>query len=348
MLKKVLLPSLVLLLMSILLIGCGSEPTNETQNETPNEETPQNSGNEQAQEDVSTDDYPNEPLNIIIPFSPGVAGDTFVRTFARAAESYLGQNIVPINRDGGSGMIGVVEALNADPDGYTIVYQSSTLPYKLAAGEAPFETSDLVAISTINADYQVLAVRDDSPFETFEDFKKYAEENPGKLNISGSGSKGTNHVLYMKMVEGAGIEANYVTYAGGSQSLTAVLGGEVDALVGSSSVVNQYVDTGEVRILAVTGNERAENRPDIPTFKELGVTNIEDEFIWRGFFGHKDIPQERLEKLNEIIGQAIQDPIWLEYMEAQNQMNFYKDATEATDFFNNFTEDAKVIFENLE
>lgn len=345
--KKVFFTSIVILLMAILFIGCSNQSTTDEESD----QTPQDSGSKNDSKEnkavEKTDEYPNQPLNIIIPFSPGVAGDTFVRTFARAAQGFLEQPIVPINKDGGSGMIGVAEALNANPDGYTIVYQSSTLPYKIAADEAPFDTDNLIAIATLNADYQVLAVRSDSPFETFEDFKKYGEANPGKLNISGSGSKGTNHVLAMKIVAGSGIDAKYISYDGGSKSLTAVLGGEVHALAGSSSVVNQYVDTGEIRILAVTGNERAKNRPDVPTFKELGMENIGDEFIWRGFFGHKDIPQERLEKLNEIMEKAIKDPIWLEYMETQTQMDFYKNSAEATEFLSSFTEDAKVVFENL-
>lgn len=347
---------MILLLVMTVLAGCSNSSNTSTSTQPQNEGTSQGSNNSNVgtsqdsnKASQENDNYPNEqPITIVIPFAAGVAGDMFTRTFAKALENYVEQPIVPLNKEGGSGIIGVSYTLAQANDGYTIVYHSSTMPYTIAAGDTDFGAEDLVAISTINADYQVLAVRKESPFQTFEDFVNFAKENPGKLNISGSGTRGTNHIFAQKVLEGAGIEAVYVPYSGGSQSLTAALGGEVDALAGSSSVVNQYVDTGDIRILAVTGNERAANRPEIPTFKELGLTNIGDEFIWRGLFASSKVPQEKLDKLSEIFAQVIEDPIWREYMENQGQMDFYKNAADATEFLYEFIDDSKAIFETLQ
>lgn len=356
----VLMTSVILLLVFVVLTGCSSNSSS-TSSKPQNEKTepaasPKDSGStSQASSEMSPapmpekpkDDFPNKPLTIVIPFSPGVAGDTFSRTFGKIAEKYLGQPVVPVNKEGGSGAIGVTHMLAQPADGYTILYQSSTLAYTIAAGQMPFKASDIVPISVINADYQALSVKKDSPFQTYEDLLKYAKENPGKLKIGGTGTKSTNHVFALKIMKGAGIQANYIPYSGGSGTLTALLGGNVDAITTSSSVVNQQVEAGEVRILAVSSGQRIANRPDAPTFKELGLTDIDDELIWRAFFGKPGIPQERLDKLSEVFAQVIKDPEWQDYQKKSKQMDFYKDSKQFSQFFNKYVSEAEVMFKDL-
>ncbi|SDI83457.1 Bug family tripartite tricarboxylate transporter substrate binding protein [Paenibacillus naphthalenovorans] len=334
---KSVMASVIILSLAFTLAACGSQS-----------QTQPAGGTADSPSTPPEDDYPNKPINLVIPFSPGVAGDTFSRTFAKIAEKYVGQPFVPVNKEGGSGAVGVSYMMSQPADGYTITYHSSTFAYTMASGQVPFKTKDIVPIASINADYQVLAVLKESPFSTFDDFVRYAKANPGKLKVSGSQTKGTNHVFLYKILKEAGIEANYIPYDGGSKTLLALLGGNVDALVSSSSVVNQHVDSGEVRILAVTGSERAPNRPDVPTFKELGLTNIVDENLWRAFFGKPGIPQHRLEKLSKAFEQVIQDPEWRKFMETDQQIDFYKNTADFTEYFNNYVTDAEEVFKNLE
>jgi putative tricarboxylic transport membrane protein len=338
---KRMITSVTVFFLVFALAACGP------QNQTKSAADTKDSSAKASGSTPKADDYPNKPVTFVIPFSPGVAGDTFSRTFAKIAEKYLGQTVVPLNKEGGSGAIGVSYMLSQPADGYTITYHSSTFAYTIAAGQVPFKAQDIVPIASINADYQVLAVKKDSPFKTFDDFVKYAKANPGKLKVAGSGTKATNHVLALKIFKGAGIDASYIPYDGGSKSLLAVLGGNVDALSASSSVVNQQVDAGELRLLAVTSGERAPNRPDVPTFKELGLTKIVDEDIWRGFFGKPGIPQDRLDKLSKVFAEVIKDPEWRTYMKNEQQIDLYKNSADFTKFFNEYVADAEELFKTL-
>lgn len=293
------------------------------------------------------DDYPNKAIDLIVPFTAGSPGDIFSRTFGKIAEKYLGQSIVIVNKEGGSGAIGVSHMLSQPADGYTIVYHSSTFAYTMASGQVSFKSKDILPIATIQADYQTVAVLKDSPFKTFDDLVKYAKANPGKLKISGSTVKGTNHVFALKIFKEAGIQASYIPYDGGNKSVLALLGGNVDALVGSSSVVNAQVDAGEIRLLAVSSGVRAPNRKDIPTLKELGLTKIVDENIWRGFFGKPGIPLERLDKLSKVFEQVAKDSEWQEYQKKENQIDFYKNSADFTKYFEQFIKDGEEILKSL-
>jgi putative tricarboxylic transport membrane protein len=292
----------------------------------------------------SKDDYPSKEVNWIIPFSPGSGADTFARVLIKVTEKHLGQKIIPINKEGGSTAVGVSYVLSQEADGYTLFSQSSTLPLMIASGQVPFSEKDLKAISQINADYKVLAVNAKSDIKTFEDFVNYAKQNPGKVKIGGVGTKSWSDVFASKILKGNDLKATYIPYDGGSNVVAAILGENLDAAVLTSSNINAQVEAGEIRMLAVSLSKRESNNPDVPTFKELGYENIEDDLLWRGVFGKAGIPEERVKVLNEAFQKALKDPEWLDYMEKEQQMDAFmesepfeqlmsKEITEAKDFF---------------
>lgn len=339
--KGILFSGLLMLLMFTFLIGCSS---NQASNNEQSSSTENNGGSESKTE-ASADDFPNKPITIVVPFSAGGAGDTMSRTFAKIAEPYLGQTMIIDNKDGASGAIALQQTLSKEADGYTILYQSATLPLTMASGQIPFTPDDVVPIATILSNYQVLAVPADSPFQTLEDFIQHAKENPGALKVGGSGMNSTNHVFALKIMDGAGVELGYVSYNGGSETITAILGGNIDAVAVSGEVVQQQVDEGNLRILAVSSSERFPGLPDVPTFKELGYTNIDDELIWRGFFAKPGTPQERIDKIAEIIPQVMEDPEWQEYIKNTNQDPYYKTGEDVMKTFNESFESGKALFE---
>jgi putative tricarboxylic transport membrane protein len=293
------------------------------------------------------DNFPAKPINLVIPFGPGAAGDIFSRTFAKVAEKYFGQPIIPINKEGGSLAVGISYALSQPADGYNFVMGSSTIVYTIAAGQAPFKATDLLPLGTLKADYQVMAVKKDSQFKTFDDVVKYAKANPGKLKVGGSSTKSVNHVFALKIFEGAGIKASYIPYDAGNKTLLALLGGNIDAALSSANVVNQQVDSGDLRLLAVTSSKRVPDRPDVPTFKELGLTNIEDLLNWNGFFIKPGTPQEIVDKYNKVFEQVLNDPEWKDYLKKDKQMDFYKNSADFNKFFNNEVSDGMKLFKDL-
>lgn len=282
---------------------------------------------------AAQEDYPSKEIQWIIPFSPGSGADTFARTLIAATEDVLGVSIVPQNREGGGSAIGVAAAATQAADGYTLFSQSDTLALGLSTGDWPVSVDDVQPVARINADYKTLMVPAGSEFQSFEDFVAYAKENPGDIRMGGVGSRSWSSAFVRKLTNAAEIEVTYVPYDGGSKVVSAILGENIDAAVITSSNINEQVDAGNIRILAQSLGERVPERPDVPTFKELGLTSIDGDVLWRGVFAPAGVPEEVLVVLSEAFEKAIEDPRWRDYMAKQKQQDAYMPYDEFTEFF---------------
>lgn len=278
-------------------------------------------------------DYPDGEIQWIIPFSPGSGADTFARTLIGATEDVLDVTIVPMNREGGGTAIGVAAAASQASDGYTLFSQSDTMALGLSTGDWPVTVDDIQAVARINADYKTLIVPGGSEFQSYEDLISYAQENPGELRVGGVGSRSWSSFFVRKLTEGADIEVTYVPYDGGSNVVSSILGENIDAAVITSSNINAQVDAGEIRILAQSLSERVDERPNVPTFLELGHDNISDDVLWRGVFAPAGVPEEVLQTLSAAFEQAIQDPEWQAYMEREAQQSAFMGYEEFNTFF---------------
>lgn len=278
-------------------------------------------------------EYPNGEIQWVIPFSPGSGADTFARTLIGATEDIFNVTIVPVNREGGGTAIGVAAAASAEADGYTLFSQSDTLALGLSTGDWPVTVDDIQAVARINADYKTLIVPGGSDIESYDEFVSYAKENPGELRVGGVGSRSWSSFFVRKLVEGADIEVTYVPYDGGSNVVSAILGENIDAAVITSSNINAQVDAGEIRILAQSLSERVDERPNVPTFLELGHEDISDDVLWRGVFAPAGVPEEVLQTLSAAFEQAIEDPSWQEYMEREAQQSAFMGYEEFNTFF---------------
>lgn len=292
------------------------------------------------------DDFPNRPITLVIPFGLG-SGDAEARAFARVMEKHIGQTIIPSNHEGGSGALGIGYLLAQPADGYTLSFMSATIAFGMASGNIPYSPEDIQPLGSFNADYIVLAVEKDSPFETFEDMVKYAKDNPGRLNVGGTNVNGAHHVFAISVFNDAEIEAQYVPYNGSNETLVALLGKNIDVMVTSPTTIRQHVEVGDIRILAVSTSERVEEFSDVPTLMELGLKSIDDFLNYRGYFVKPGIPEERLKVLDEAFEKTVNDPEYLEYLAEEKLMKFYKNREEYTKYFNNFTYNAKSVFEEL-
>ncbi|WP_249869202.1 tripartite tricarboxylate transporter substrate binding protein [Oceanobacillus saliphilus] len=319
--KKLFYFTILLLLITSLLAACGD-----------------NANSEDAT-------YPDKSISMIVPFSAGGPGDVMTREVASIAEEFFGQTVVVENKPGGSGSVALNHTINQEADGYTIMNHSSTLPQTMASGEIPFTPDDVIPVATMVSNYHVLAVMADSPFQTFEDFVEYAKENPGELNVVGSNTNGANHVFSLKVMDGAEIDFNYVAYDGGGEALTRLLGGNADAIGASGEVVQQQVEAGEVRILAVSSSERVPLHPDIPTFKELGLENVDDELIWRGFFVKPGTPEDVIEEIQDVLKSVTESEEFAEYAEKTNQDIYFVTGEELETILNDIYNESKDLFE---
>lgn len=282
---------------------------------------------------LQAQEYPEKPINWVIPFSPGSGADTFARTLISATEDVLKQTIVPVNKEGGGTAIGVAYTLAQPADGYTLFSQSDTVVLGITGGQWPVKADDVQPVARINADYKTLVVPKNSPLKTYKDFVAAAKASPGGLKVGGVGSKSWSSYFVDKVSKGAGIKVTYVPYDGGSNVVSAVLGENIDAAVVTSSNVTAQVDSGDLRMLALSLGKRAEDRPDVPTFVEEGHADIDNDVLWRGVFVKIGTPEPVLQKLSDALEQAIKDPRWEAYMKQQRQQPAFMPYKEFTSYF---------------
>ncbi len=292
---------------------------------------------------VQADEFPEEDIHWLVPFTSGSGADIFARNLARAAEEHLGVSIAVENRAGGAGAVAVSYALTQPTDGHTVFTHSSTLPIAMAGGQLPFSMDVIQPIASINADPLTLSVPVDSPFETLDDFVSYAKENPGELLIGGTATGGTHNVMWLHFENIAGIETEWVAYPGGSEAVMGLLAKETDALVTTTSNAGPQVDGGESRYLGVGLTEEEGEKMGVPTFK--GQNYDFEAQLWRGVFAIDGVPEERIEVLQEALRKATQEAVFTDYMEDFEQFDFFLEADEFGNLLNETYEMARDILD---
>jgi len=291
------------------------------------------------------DAYPTHPITMVVPFPPGGVADLTGRPTAFAMEKFLKQRIIVENKAGAGGAIGMAAAANSKPDGYTVLMALSSISIippaeKLFDRKPPYEMSQLVPIALISADPTVLVVRTDAPWKTVKEFVDDAKRRPGKINYSSSGIYGTLHVAMEIFAGVAGIQLWHVPYSGGGPAVTALLGGQVEALASGPSAVIGQIKGGKLRALASWGDKRLASLPEVPTFKELGYNA--EFYIWSGLFAPAGTPAPILQTLRGAARRAVEDPDFKNTMAKIETPINYLDAPEFQQFWD---KDAKILAE---
>jgi tripartite-type tricarboxylate transporter receptor subunit TctC len=282
-------------------------------------------------------DYPTKPITMIVAFPPGGVAELVGRPLAASMEKALGQPVIILNRPGAGGAIGTTVAAKAAPDGYTVLMTLSSISIfpvsdPLEGKPAPYQISDFMPIALVTADPTVLVVRADSPYKTIQDFVAAAKANPGKINYSSSGVYGTLHVAMEMFAGAAGIELFHIPYQGGGPAVTALLGGQVQALASGPAAAVGQIRGGKMRALAGWGEKRLALMPELPTFKELGYKDVEF-YIWSGVVAPAAIPPNVQHKLRAAVRAAVADPQFTSAMAKVSTPISYLDAPEFKDFW---------------
>lgn len=262
-------------------------------------------------------DYPDRPIQVIVPFPPGGGADTVARAVSDLMGRELGQPLIVENRGGANGAIGTQMAAAAAPDGYTL-YVGNLGTMAITPNLDPNVTYDPVkgfaAITQINASSTVLVVNPKLGVKTFEEFIAYAKANPGKLNYASS-SPAT--VLPMEMLKQiAGIDLVHIPYKGSGPAMTDILAGHVDVMFGGALATVPHVKSGALTGLAVAGSERSKVLPDLPTVAEGGYPDFAAD-SWNGIFAPAGTPPELIAKLNHAALTALNSPEVASRMESE-------------------------------
>jgi len=254
--------------------------------------------------------FPSRPISVVIGSSSGSSMEFEMRILAPKFKDILGQNLQIDLRPGANGAIGATHVMRAKADGYTL-FTSPASPMvfnPLTNKNLGYDPKKFTPIIEIGAQPLVLAARGDFPGASLKDLIAYAKARPGGTFYSSTGIGGGNHMSVLLLEKYSGTQLKHVPYEGAGPATQALLKGEVDfAILSIASLLTWYKD-GKLKILAVGSPERSPDAPDVPTFRELGYP---EEFIltaWRVLVGPPNMPQPIVNRINEAVNKAYEDP----------------------------------------
>jgi tripartite-type tricarboxylate transporter receptor subunit TctC len=265
--------------------------------------------------------YPTKEVQIIIPYAPGGATDLVFRALAASTQKYLGQAVVIVNRAGGGGAVGFTEAAQAKPDGYTlttVITPVTILPHQV---KTAFSHKSFEPILNVVQDPAMLQVRADAPWKTLKEFIDYARKNPGTITVGNSGAGGGVHLIAAAFERAAGVKFNHIPFAGGGPSVTALLGGHINAVSVSPPEGIAHVKAGKLRIIALFSDKRMADFPDVPTVSEQGIEFTMGQ--WRGLAAPKGTPPEVIKVLHDAFRKGMEDPVFVKNAESMSVVLSY-------------------------
>lgn len=273
-------------------------------------------------------DFPGKKqITIVCPYAAGGASDTTSRIFASEFEQAIGTTVLVQNTTGASGAIGLETVRNSKPDGYTIAYMPVESTMLSSLGYTDLTTEDFRFIGRAMTIPAAITVKADSEWETFDDFIAYAKEHPGEVRVGNSGTGSIWQVAAASVEETCGVEFNHVPFSDGAASaVTALLGGNIEAVAVSPSEVYTNVEAGDLRTLVVLGEGPSSVLPDVPTATDLGYDIVIQG--WGGFAVPKDTPDDIVAILEEAAETAINSDAMKELLASKGYEHAYLSGAE--------------------
>ncbi len=255
--------------------------------------------------------YPNRPIRFIVGFAPGNPADIRARQIGQKLAEQWGQPVVVENRPGAGGQLAMEQVARAAPDGYTLTMAGQTpLAITPHLMKQPFDPlKDFTPVIRTGTAPIILVVNAGLPVRTVAELVDYAKRNPGKLNAASWGATTITHLALELFTRTSGVDIVHVPYKGGAgQAITELVGGQVQLAFDFFVQVGPQVKAGRLKALAVSGRERLRAMPDVPTFTEAGLREMETVGGWLGVAVPAGTPREIVGKLHEGIARILALP----------------------------------------
>lgn len=256
---------------------------------------------------ATASDYPDQEIELIIPYGPGGATDVIFRLIAEEAEQYLGQSIVPVNMAGAGATRGSRHVLEANPDGYTLLGSHDTIALSYLAGMVDYSYMDFEPIALLTQTINIPSTYPDHPIQSADDIAGYVEENPGDVRFSMIPTS-TDHFFWAQFFGAAGIDIDdigFVAYDDTGEQVSALMAADIDFTLLNLPSGGSYFEDGSLVPLAIAHPERLDGLPDTPTLREVGIEL--DNATSRGLFAPPGTPDEVIEAVAEAFGRALEN-----------------------------------------
>jgi tripartite-type tricarboxylate transporter receptor subunit TctC len=253
--------------------------------------------------------YPDRPIKLIVPFPPGGPPDVIARVIGEHMGKRLNQTVVIDNRQGAGATIGTRAVAVADPDGYTLLFASTT---SLSIAPAVFKNVDydpvksFAPVAGVSNGPLVVVIHPAVPAKTVQELVAYAKAHPGKLNY-GSGVASPPHIAWGLFTRVTGTDIVFIPYRAMASAMTDLVAGEIQIMIDGTGPLLPHIQEGTVRALAVTGKTRSPDFPQLPTMIEAGYPDYVLSF-WTGIVAPAGTPADIVAKLNGAINESLKEP----------------------------------------
>src|SRR5262249_37628109 len=256
--------------------------------------------------------YPDRPVRLIVPFAPGGVTDLAARIVGQHLTAKWGQQVVIENKPGAGGIIGVETAINATPDGYTLLMATSgeiSIIPAISVKQLRYDSQkDLIPIALVSETPFVWVVNVKSGITSLPELVARAKAKPGELAYSSAGNGSSNHMATEQFNAAAGIKLLHVPYRGGNPASAAVSAGDVPIGTAALSSILPFVGSDKVKMLGVTSLKRSKIIPEVPTVTETGVLKDFEATIWAAMFAPKGTPPAIVAKVQADLIEVLKDP----------------------------------------
>lgn len=251
--------------------------------------------------------YPNRPVRLIIPFTAAGSNDLVARTVGNKLAEKWKQQVISDNRVGANGIIGTDLAAKAAPDGHTMVIVSTSFTMNPSITKVPFDPiKDFSPIGLVAEGALIFTAHPSFPVQNIRDLVKMAKSKPNTLQFASSGHGGVSHLAVELLQRMAGISLVHIPYKGSSAAAIDVVSGQVPIMISSVGPALPYLKSGRLRALGIGSPQRSPSLPEVPTVAEQGVAGYNSN-MWWGFMTPAGVSADILKKINEDVGAAVRD-----------------------------------------
>lgn len=270
---------------------------------------------------ASAQEFPTRPVHLIVAYTPGTGADILARLLGPKLGERWKVGVVTENKAGATGTIATEHVARSAPDGHTLLFVATSFGTTPALrAKLPFDpVKDFAPVALIATSGLAVVINPQLPAGSLKEFIELAKRQPGKMHYSSPGNGGPQHLAMELLKLETGIDIVHVPYKGAAGALADVVAGHVQAMISATQTAQPYVQNARLRALAAMSPERSSAFPDVPTMKELGLSELEVE-TWYGAFAPAATPAAVVRRINSDLNDLLKDPFVRQVLEKQGMV----------------------------